>query len=84
MVGLAKHVDIVRLAVSRLEWDAFTWWFNWPIVVAIISLEHWFGLISSCNKLMHLWMLTIVRYFYLIDLTLSFSMVFILPQSDIY
>ena len=26
MVGLARPTDMVRLAVSRLEGDAFTWW----------------------------------------------------------
>ena len=26
MVGITKPIDIVRLAVSRLEWDGFTWW----------------------------------------------------------
>ena len=31
---------------------------NWPIVVVIINLEHCFGLISSWNWSLHLWMLT--------------------------
>ena len=26
MVGLARPTDMVRLALSRLEGDAFTWW----------------------------------------------------------
>ena len=26
MVDITKLVDLVRLEVSKLEWDAFTWW----------------------------------------------------------
>ena len=26
MVAITKAIDMVRLAVSRIKWDAFTWW----------------------------------------------------------
>ena len=47
LVGVIRPIDMVRLAVSRLEWDALLGGVNWPIAVVTIKLEHWFGLISS-------------------------------------
>ena len=59
MVGITKPVDIVKLAVFRFKQDALLGGIHWKILVVIINLQHWFGLISSWNWSMYLWMLTV-------------------------